>query len=306
MGLFDRKNCDICGGKIGMLGNRKLEDGNLCKDCAAKLSPHFSERRHATVNDIRRQLLYREANRKDVAAFVTTRSWGSLSSMLRVDDNAGRFTVTTTRDLVGENPDILPLSAVTNAVLDISESRSEITHRAPDGRMVPDNPPRFTYRYDFYVRIHVNHPYFDELSVRLNPSTLKVDEPAVAPPPPPGAGVGRNAPGRPTVSRTIVNAVTRPKPFNPHEDLEYVRFAAMGDEVVAALLNPAPQQTSVQQAAQNIMQNLAKAITRPSEAAQPSAAEEEPAPAFRFCPNCGQKLEGPAKFCPNCGQKLGD
>ncbi len=41
MGLFDKKNCDICGEKIGLLGNRKLDDGNLCKNCASKLSPWF-------------------------------------------------------------------------------------------------------------------------------------------------------------------------------------------------------------------------------------------------------------------------
>ena len=41
MGLFDKKICDICGEKIGLLGNRKLDDGNLCKDCAKKLSPWF-------------------------------------------------------------------------------------------------------------------------------------------------------------------------------------------------------------------------------------------------------------------------
>lgn len=49
MGLFDKKICDICGEKIGLLGNRKLDDGNLCKDCAKKLSPWFEERRHSTV-----------------------------------------------------------------------------------------------------------------------------------------------------------------------------------------------------------------------------------------------------------------
>ena len=32
MGLFDKKYCDICGEKIGLLGNRKLENGNLCKN----------------------------------------------------------------------------------------------------------------------------------------------------------------------------------------------------------------------------------------------------------------------------------
>ena len=56
MGLFDKKYCDVCGEKIGLLGNRKLEDGNLCKDCARKLSPWFSERRNSSVNEIKRQL----------------------------------------------------------------------------------------------------------------------------------------------------------------------------------------------------------------------------------------------------------
>lgn len=50
MGLFDKKNCDICGEKIGILGNRKLDNGNLCKKCAGKLSPWFEERRHSTVD----------------------------------------------------------------------------------------------------------------------------------------------------------------------------------------------------------------------------------------------------------------
>ena len=36
--LFEKKECSVCGGEIGLLGNRKLEDGNLCKNCAAKLS----------------------------------------------------------------------------------------------------------------------------------------------------------------------------------------------------------------------------------------------------------------------------
>ena len=29
--LFEKKECAICGGEIGLLGNRKLEDGNMCK-----------------------------------------------------------------------------------------------------------------------------------------------------------------------------------------------------------------------------------------------------------------------------------
>ena len=79
MGLFDafkKKECSICGGEIGLLGNRKLEDGNMCKNCAAKLSPWFSERRSSTVEEIKAQLDYREANKEKVAAFRTTRTLG--------------------------------------------------------------------------------------------------------------------------------------------------------------------------------------------------------------------------------------
>ena len=59
MGLFDKKNCDICGEKIGMLGNRKLEDGNMCKDCAKKLSPFCDDRSHSTIEQMKAHLQYR-------------------------------------------------------------------------------------------------------------------------------------------------------------------------------------------------------------------------------------------------------
>ena len=66
--MFEKKECSICGGEIGLLGNRKLADGNLCKNCAKKLSPWFEERRQSTVEDIRRQLDYREMNKEAVRA----------------------------------------------------------------------------------------------------------------------------------------------------------------------------------------------------------------------------------------------
>lgn len=69
MGLFDKKFCDVCGEKIGMLGNRKLEDGNICKDCAKKLSPWFDDRRHSTLEEIKSQLQMREENRSLVSSF---------------------------------------------------------------------------------------------------------------------------------------------------------------------------------------------------------------------------------------------
>ena len=89
MGLFDKKYCDICGEKIGLLGNRKLENGNLCKNCAKKLSPWFSDRRSSTVEEIKAQLAYREENRQKVAAFHTTRTLGTNTKVL-LDEDAGK------------------------------------------------------------------------------------------------------------------------------------------------------------------------------------------------------------------------
>ena len=98
MGLFDKKFCDFCGKKIGLLGNKKLEDGNMCRECASRLSPWFSERRHSTKADIQAQLDYREENREAVAAFHATRTIGEYYKLL-VDEEQKKFMVTTAYDL---------------------------------------------------------------------------------------------------------------------------------------------------------------------------------------------------------------
>ena len=56
MGLFNSKVCDICGQKIKLLSNKKLKDGNLCKECANKLSPFFKERKESTINNSKESL----------------------------------------------------------------------------------------------------------------------------------------------------------------------------------------------------------------------------------------------------------
>jgi len=79
--LFEKKECAICGGEIGLLGNRKLEDGNMCKDCAAKLSPWFSDRRESTVAQIEEQLRYREENRAKLNKLQVNKSIGEYYKM---------------------------------------------------------------------------------------------------------------------------------------------------------------------------------------------------------------------------------
>ena len=174
MGLFDKKYCDICGEKIGLLGNRKLEDGNLCKDCAKKLSPWFSERRNSTVSEIKEQLAYREKNRERASQFRTTRSYGEDWKLL-LDEEHRWFTVTRARDLADANPDILDYTALTGCRVDIDESRTEQMREDADGKEVSYVPPRYEYSYDFDIIISVNHPYFDEIRFRLNDSSVYIE-----------------------------------------------------------------------------------------------------------------------------------
>lgn len=133
MGLFDKKYCDICGEKIGLLGNRKLEDGNCCKNCARRLSPWFSERRHSTVGEIKAQLAYREENREKAAQFRITQELGKEWRVL-FDDTHGWFTVTRARNLAEENPDILDYSQLTGSRLDVEETRRELKRQDKDGK----------------------------------------------------------------------------------------------------------------------------------------------------------------------------
>ena len=174
MGLFDKKFCSICGEKIGLLGNRKLEDGNLCKDCAAKLSPWFTERKQSTVEEIKEQLAYREANKEAVSAFQTTRTLGRNIKVL-LDEDAGKFMVTSARNIAEANPDVLSFSDVTGCDLNVEESKTEIRYRDANNDVQSFNPKRYAYSYDFYMTIHVNHPYFDEIRFKLNDSSVDGD-----------------------------------------------------------------------------------------------------------------------------------
>lgn len=171
--MFEKKNCSICGGEIGLLGNRKLEDGNLCKECANKLSPFFSDRRRSTVEQIREQLEWREANKQRVSEFSVTRTLGCDTKVL-LDEDAGRFLVTSAgsrwRD---RNPDVLDFAQVTGCDTEIRESRTELQWKDSEGNEHDYDPPRYDIDYDVYVTIHVNVAYYDDITFRVNDSRIE-------------------------------------------------------------------------------------------------------------------------------------
>ena len=174
MGLFDKKFCDICGDKIGLLGNRKLEDGNMCKDCAKKLSPFFSDRRSSTIDEIKQQLAYREQNKVALKSFRPNLTFGD-GKKIYVDMANGNFVVSSfsPNNWDDENPDVMALSSIMSCNLKIDEDKDEIYTQGKDGQRVSYNPPRYKFYYNFILEFAVNNPYFDDFRVQLN--TFRVE-----------------------------------------------------------------------------------------------------------------------------------
>lgn len=175
--LFEKKECAICGGEIGLLGNNKLEDANMCNACANRLSPWFEDRRESTLEQIKEQLEYREANKEKVAAFNTTCVLGEKWKVY-LDEDKMQFLVTDVKekDFDEKNPDVLDFSQVIGVDVDTDEDRSEEKKHTEDGQFVSYVPPRYIYRYNFYVVVRVKHPYFSEMRFQLNKQTVIVHE----------------------------------------------------------------------------------------------------------------------------------
>ena len=278
MGLFDKKYCDICGEKIGLLGNRKLEDGNLCKDCAKKLSPWFSDRRRSTVEDIKGQLAYREENREKAAQFRTTRSFGEDRKVL-LDEEHRWFTVTRARDLAEANPDILDFDAITGCRMDIDESRTELTRKDADGKDVSYVPPRYEYSYDFFLVISVRHPYFDEMRFSLNSSSVYYEPQKL----PQRAPMSHAPMDRPSGRPKMINASR----VDPEDCAEYRKYRQMGDEICQALeqARSGGKQSADAAPEENIIMR--------------EAVQDIPAAGPWTCPACGGANTG--RFCEYCG-----
>lgn len=277
--LFEKKQCSVCGGEIGLLGNRKLEDGNLCKNCAKKLSPWFEDRRHSTVAEIEQQLAYREENQVKAAQFSISRSIGEEWKVL-FDEGHRWLTVTKARNLAEANPDIVDYTAVTGCRMKVDETHNEVMRDGPDGKKVSYDPPRYDYAYDFKITISVNNPYFDEMSFSLSNGYIWIKPYENM-----GAGLNKGF-GR------IMSGFGVPS-FDPMSYPEYQQYYTMAQEVCEEIRR---------------IQGLgAGAACAPAGYAQQSANASDvqytqpvqPVSADWICAACGAKNS--SKFCEYCG-----
>ena len=175
MGLFDafeRKTCDICGEKVGLLGGTKLKDGRLCKSCANKLSPWLSGYRGYTLEDIKRHLAEREANDAEVRSFNITHVVGSGNVKMYLDLDNRKMIITSYSNWRSENPDILRFDQLVGSDMNIHETEREIKQKGPDGKDISYNPKRYEYSYSFNVVLNVNSEWYSTINFHMNRSTV--------------------------------------------------------------------------------------------------------------------------------------
>ena len=173
-GLLKKKECSVCGAEMGMLERKELANGgNLCNNCADKLSPWFptEKRKQSTPQQIQEQMQYREQNKQMVQRFQATRTIGN-STRVYLDEMNRKFMVSSSNNLMEANPDVVDASAITNVTIDVNESKHELRTKDENNRSISYTPPRYDFSYDFYVIIDVNHPYFNRMRFKVNSSSV--------------------------------------------------------------------------------------------------------------------------------------
>ena len=271
--LFEKKECSVCGGEIGLLGNRKLEDGNLCKTCARKLSPWFDDRRHSTVEQIKHQLAYRAENEKELRTFNVSRILGDFYKIYieEVNDVPTRFFVTDERDYMEANPDIISFKDVISCVTDIDERREEVKRRTDDGQMVSYNPPRFKHHYNFYIDMEIrNNPYFSSIRFCINSGVITLETVGSR------GGLFSARDSFATIAGNVFG--------NSLEQKRYREYEQMCDKIKQAVED-----------GKRGGQNYAQPSSLPQQPVSIPGEQSVP----KFCSGCGAKYTG-EKICPFC------
>lgn len=281
MGLFDKKNCDVCGNAIGLLGNRKLSDGNLCKECAAKLSPFFTGRKKSTVADIKEQLAYREQNRINLGSFHPNLTIEA-GRTICIDEAARKFIVASS-NWQKSNPDLIDYSMVRDIEIIIDEEKEEVMDQDAEGKEISFDPQKFEYSYKFKVNVYVNHPYFDDINIDFSGSA-EIDSPTSE------AFLAMEEKAK-LFKRTILG----------RDEINQSSITYTGDSVIAADIEVQPAEEVIPE---GFWKCECGALNNSKFCTQCGKAQPTPADNIKFCPNCGHELNG-AKFCPECGTKIG-
>lgn len=173
MGLFSRKECDVCKKKLSLAEGLKCLDGSICSECKKKMSPLFTEYKNTPIEKIKEHLVYREANKSRVKAFVAAETFGEYPKVM-VDRKHNWFIVTKATKLSDENPDVFDLSDIQNVLVEIEENKRELHFTNKKGKTCSYKPARYEFTYQFKVNIQMNHPFIKMISLKITKEDVKI------------------------------------------------------------------------------------------------------------------------------------
>lgn len=187
MGLFSKKECSICGEKIGMLSGMKLKDGDLCKECKKKLSPFFLDGKDSTVEEIKNQIAAREENYKQLDNLEINKIYGEFGVILIDEKNKKFVAVADTsdslfgsqkevkgiEDIKDKNPDIIDFKDIEDVEIKVMVTSRE-EKQTIDGQQVSYDPPHFTYMIGYDIIIKLKHPYLRLMRISIKNGTVQI------------------------------------------------------------------------------------------------------------------------------------
>lgn len=173
MGLFSRKECDVCKKKLSLAEGLKCLDGSICSECKKKMSPLFTDYKNTPIEKIKEHLVYREENKSRVKEFVASATYGEYPKVL-IDEKHNWFVVTKATKLSDENPDVFDLSDIQNVLVEIEENKRELHFTNKKGKTCSYKPARYEFTYQFKVNIQMNHPFIKMISLKITKEDVKI------------------------------------------------------------------------------------------------------------------------------------
>ena len=280
MGIFSKKDCSICGDKSGLLSNKKLADGNLCKECRAQLSPFYNVTKEDTVAGIAAQLQYREQNLAELDRFRPTIAAGGAGKVF-IDPQLGKFTLASEDELRNGNPDLFDLSALRSCSYYSRE-------RIYKGDKETNESDRF--EYDFYLKFSMEHPFLRSFSYRYNDRSVSCRGRRIR-----DEEIQKIYLGQKEMRGGVASFFTG---VDRRAMEQYLDMYALGQDMIEALNRAAAGVRSGP-----VYQQQAPVYQQPVYQQPAAPAYQQPASRASFCPNCGARVEGGA-FCPDCGTRL--
>ena len=205
MGLFDKKTCAICGGKVKGLLPASFGGEYVCGDCLGNVHIYDDIRFNMNMDDFRKYREFREENQKlkDVFQITETYDFGIFFNKLFVDTKNNMFCLNSDLSTTIFKAEAVDYFTITEDGVPLYEGRPTGLNYYPSS--VPENaralaPLIQQIRYEemrhkdddnyigmrvdspfekFYITIYLKHPYWPSVEINCDGPFLNMSNPDI-------------------------------------------------------------------------------------------------------------------------------